>query len=147
MAGFATKRTAPTHAHAPLRGPSPLPAALGSRTPRGREKREHARAHSPKIEGTCNGSKGGARWLWLKKPVPKWNPGKWKHGPTPAVCPSCLILSHVLVEHVELLKVKKVAFLKEDLSSLGSFLFLGGKNYRRLRTLVGFQRAHRQSQD
>ena len=20
-------------------------------------------------------------WLWLKKPVPKWNPGKWKHGP------------------------------------------------------------------
>ena len=19
-------------------------------------------------------------WLWLKKPVPKWNPGKWKHG-------------------------------------------------------------------
>ena len=25
--------------------------------------------------------------------VPKWNPGKWKHGPKPAVCPSCLILS------------------------------------------------------
>ena len=24
---------------------------------------------------------------------PKWNPGKWKHGPKPAVCP-CLILSH-----------------------------------------------------
>ena len=23
-------------------------------------------------------------WLWLKKPVLKWNPGKWKHGPTPA---------------------------------------------------------------
>ena len=23
-------------------------------------------------------------WLWLKKPVPKWNPGKWKHGPKPA---------------------------------------------------------------
>ena len=23
-------------------------------------------------------------WLWLKNPVPKWNPGKWKHGPTPA---------------------------------------------------------------
>ena len=22
------------------------------------------------------------------------NPGKWKHGPKPAVCPSCLILSH-----------------------------------------------------
>ena len=36
-------------------------------------------------------------WLWLKKPVPKWNPGKWKHGPTPAVCPSCLILSHTHV--------------------------------------------------
>ena len=28
-----------------------------------------------------------------QKPV-KWNPGKWKHGPKPAVCPSCLILSH-----------------------------------------------------
>ena len=24
----------------------------------------------------------------------KWNPGKWKHGPKPAVCPSCLLLSH-----------------------------------------------------
>ena len=24
------------------------------------------------------------RWLWLKKPVPNWNPGKWKHGPKPA---------------------------------------------------------------
>ena len=23
-------------------------------------------------------------WLWLQKPVPKWNPGKWKHGPKPA---------------------------------------------------------------
>ena len=32
--------------------------------------------------------------LWLTKPVPKWNPGKWKHGPKPAVCPSSLILSH-----------------------------------------------------
>ena len=20
-------------------------------------------------------------WLWLKNPVPTWNPGKWKHGP------------------------------------------------------------------
>ena len=30
-------------------------------------------------------------WLWLKNPVPKWNPGKpgkWTHGPKPAVCPS-----------------------------------------------------------
>ena len=24
------------------------------------------------------------QWLWLKKPVPKWNPDKWKHGPKPA---------------------------------------------------------------
>ena len=32
-------------------------------------------------------------WLRLKKPAPKWNLGKWKHGPKPAVCPSCLILS------------------------------------------------------
>ena len=24
----------------------------------------------------------------------KINPGKWKHGPKPAVCPSCFILSH-----------------------------------------------------
>ena len=28
-----------------------------------------------------------------KRTVPKWNPGKWKHGPKPAVCPSCLILT------------------------------------------------------
>ena len=33
-------------------------------------------------------------WLWLKKPVPKWNPGKWKLRPKPACCPSCSILSH-----------------------------------------------------
>ena len=26
-------------------------------------------------------------WLWLKKLVPKWNPGKWKHGPKPAQPP------------------------------------------------------------
>ena len=33
------------------------------------------------------GSKGKSllkMWLWIKKPVPKWNPGKWKHGPKPA---------------------------------------------------------------
>ena len=29
-----------------------------------------------------------------KTGIRKWNPGKWKHGPKPAVCPSCLILSH-----------------------------------------------------
>ena len=23
-------------------------------------------------------------WVWLKNPVPKRNPGKWKHGPKPA---------------------------------------------------------------
>ena len=33
------------------------------------------------------------KWLWLKKPVPKWNLGKW-NGSKPAVCPSCLVLSH-----------------------------------------------------
>ena len=37
---------------------------------------------------------GVASWLWLKQTVPKWNPATWKHGPKPAVCPSCLILSH-----------------------------------------------------
>ena len=35
------------------------------------------------------------KWLWLKKPeFQNGFPGKWKHGPKPAVCPSCLILSH-----------------------------------------------------
>ena len=29
-----------------------------------------------------------------KTGIPKWNPGKWKHGPKPAVCPCLLILSH-----------------------------------------------------
>ena len=24
-------------------------------------------------------------WLWIKTRCPKWNPGKWKHGPKPAV--------------------------------------------------------------
>ena len=32
-------------------------------------------------------------WPWRKKPVPKWNPGKWKHGPKPE---PCLIWSHML---------------------------------------------------
>ena len=37
---------------------------------------------------------GPGIWLWLKKTVPTWNPGKWKHyGPQSAVCPCCLILS------------------------------------------------------
>ena len=32
--------------------------------------------------------------LRLKEPeFPKWNPGSWKQGPKPAVCPSCLILA------------------------------------------------------
>ena len=45
---------------------------------------------------TRNTSQGARRfhkdifiWVWLKKPAPKWNPGKWKNGPKPA-----LILSH-----------------------------------------------------
>ena len=32
-------------------------------------------------------------WLWLKKP-PKWNPGKWKHGPNLRFAPRRFILSH-----------------------------------------------------
>ena len=27
---------------------------------------------------------GNHIWLWLKKPVPNWNPGKCKHGLKPA---------------------------------------------------------------
>ena len=30
-----------------------------------------------------------------KNRYPKWNP--WKHGPKPAVCPCCLILSHTQI--------------------------------------------------
>ena len=33
-----------------------------------------------------------------KTVIPRWNPGKWKHGPTPAVGPSCFILSHPQLE-------------------------------------------------
>ena len=42
------------------------------------------------------GSSSDVKWLWLKKAgQPKMGcPGKWKHGPKPAVCPSCLIWSH-----------------------------------------------------
>ena len=44
------------------------------------------------------GAKGRTnKWLWLKKKVPTWNPGKWKHGPKPAACPSWLILSHTQI--------------------------------------------------
>ena len=31
--------------------------------------------HQKRHKQTCS---------WLKEPVPKWNPGKWKHGPKPA---------------------------------------------------------------
>ena len=42
-----------------------------------------AKEHSPRIQNV--GPKlEQPKWLWLKKPVPKWNPGKWKHGPKPA---------------------------------------------------------------
>ena len=27
----------------------------------------------------------GAKWLWVKNRYLKWNPGKWRHGPKPAV--------------------------------------------------------------
>ena len=30
-----------------------------------------------------------------QKLYPEWNPGKWKHGPNPAVCPGTLILNHI----------------------------------------------------
>ena len=26
------------------------------------------------------------RWLWVTNRYPRWNPGKWKHGPKSAVC-------------------------------------------------------------
>ena len=32
-----------------------------------------------------------------KNRYPKWNPGRWKHKPKPAVCPPWLILSHTLL--------------------------------------------------
>ena len=40
-----------------------------------------------------------SKGIWInlagqKIEIPKWNPGKKKHGPKSAVCPSCLILSH-----------------------------------------------------
>ena len=62
------------------------------------ESGEHHDHHKPRVAGI---------WLWLKKPVPKWNPGNWKRGPKPAVCPSCLILSHthlVLVSKLTILQ-------------------------------------------
>ena len=36
----------------------------------------------------CQTPKGQTRmdiWLWVKSMYPKWNPGKWKHGPKPVV--------------------------------------------------------------
>ena len=42
---------------------------------------------------TSTSTAANITWPWLKKPVPKWNPGKWKHGPN-LRSPSCLILSH-----------------------------------------------------
>ena len=59
-------------------------------------------------------------WLWLKNPVPKRNPGKWKHGPKPAVCPSCIILSHRRVgERKGASLLRRERILHTGLSELG----------------------------
>ena len=45
------------------------------------------RIHAAVLQTAQNSTKRAGDlfiWLWLKKPVPKWNPGKWKHGPKPA---------------------------------------------------------------
>ena len=48
-------------------------------------------------------SPGSIKWPWLKFPgIPKWvAQSKWKHGPKPAVCPSCSILSHTQMVYPE----------------------------------------------
>ena len=59
-----------------------------------------------------------------KTGIPKWNPGKWKHGPTPAVCPSCLILSH---PHIAIACEKHGLDNSEAASELLAFCELLGK--------------------
>ena len=56
-------------------------------------------------DGTPSSRTSGCKkyiWLWLKKPVPKWNPGKWKH--------AWLILSHTHVAVALLLKQAHIAY-------------------------------------
>ena len=52
--------------------------------------------HSQCAEGvpTKSADRLAMNWLWLKKPVSKWNPGKWKPKGQNLRNPSCLILSH-----------------------------------------------------
>ena len=40
-----------------------------------------------RLSHTTRWCAGNETWLWLRKAVPKWNHGKWKHGPKPAVVP------------------------------------------------------------
>ena len=51
----------------------------------------------PSVQGVLGGAgfRPSTVWLWLKNRNSKMAcPGKSKHGPRPAACPSCLILSH-----------------------------------------------------
>ena len=39
----------------------------------------------PRVQNLVEVGRGAKNiWLWLKKPVPKWNPGKWNQGLKPA---------------------------------------------------------------
>ena len=51
-------------------------------------------------------------WPWLKqKTVPKWNLGKWKHGPQPAVCPS---------DQIILVATRQMAIIRNPKSKVGA---------------------------
>ena len=51
-------------------------------------------------------------WLRLQKTGTKLEPDKWKHGPKPAVCPSCLISSHTHISNPHVQSPSLVQFPK-----------------------------------
>ena len=52
-------------------------------------------------------------------------PGKWKHGPKPAVCPSCLILSHTHLQNSQMIYGEVILFVCCCFGSSHCLLLLG----------------------
>ena len=46
--------------------------------------RNRSQTSPPHLAISC-GPSSPRKWLWVKHRYPKWNPGKWKHGPKSAV--------------------------------------------------------------
>ena len=100
----------------------------------------HQKDHCSAMSSACLGFSMFPRTPQMavaqKNPLPKWNPGKWKHGPTPAVCPSCLILSHTQI----ILEAKRSTKCRPCFEFGGLCLASYGWSERRVFSITRWQR-------